>query len=992
MKRSILSLLAILMTIMAWADNVTVQQALQQAQRFIQQREDAGSRPKRVKGSAASQLTMVNQFSGLYLFNVGDNGGFVVVSNDDRTLPILGFSDKGVIDPDNMPDNMRAWLQGYADEIAWAKEHMPNNTKATTAGAVKTPCRVGSHSTAAIAPLVTARWDQSTPFNDLCPEYSSGKKSATGCVATAMAQVMYYHKWPQAATAVIPAYTTSGYGINMPSLPATTFDWDNMLDEYSNHWNGSNWESLPDYTAVQGTAVATLMQYCGSSILMNYGPSSGANTDKVASALREYFGYNKSTTQFVSRSFYTAAKWADLMYHELANGRPVVYGGQSSSNGHEFVCDGYQYADGTDFFHINWGWGGLSDDYFVLSALDPHAQGIGGSSSTDGYHFGQDAVIGIQPSISDVPIADITPNTINLTLNSMTPTSATTSCYMPVSITLNITNNSSDDYDGDIYLGQYGYGLLQGTNAFIAAGETKDVVVPFIPNETGQYGLVLFLPDGTGLYSLSSGVGSMVTVTEGQINDYVPIYGYYCDEYSKSQFIIPAANLEDMAHSTLNSVTFYASALSAISWGSAQFDVCLKEVTESSFASASLYDWSTLEKVYSGSLSVGSDGKMTITFSNPFQYEGGNLLVGINQTQPGSYVKVSWCGSTASSASLGGYNTKLEKQDFLPMTTFDYTPGSNSTPKPKNISVTPAGTSALVTWTGYEHATGYNVQYRTAAKSPVVFEDDFEKGLGKWTIYTEGEAPGPKGWYIFNPLNNGFDFEAHSGSYVASAWSWNNATYNADNWLITPQVVIGNELRFWVRTFPSYSDSYEVLLSTTGNAIKDFNVVLQAKAPAPTNGVWNEVVIDLSAYAGYQGYIAIHHVDYDKNYLFIDDFGIYEQAAEEGEWQNASATQTSKLLTGLTPLTTYELQVQGVYPAGTSAWTSTTTFLTTDAAFILGDANGDDKVDITDALCIVNYLVGNPPADFNAAAADVNGDGKITIADAVIVMNVMMNE
>ena len=120
-------------------------------------------------------------------------------------------------------------------------------------------------------------------------------------------------------------------------------------------------------TGTTATAVATLMKYCGWSVQMDYGPSSGANSNMVATALKEYFDYNSTTTQWVSRSFYTSAKWADLIYHELANNRPVVYGGQSSGGGHEFVCDGYKYENGTDFFHINWGWGGMSDNYFVLS-------------------------------------------------------------------------------------------------------------------------------------------------------------------------------------------------------------------------------------------------------------------------------------------------------------------------------------------------------------------------------------------------------------------------------------------------------------------------------------------------------------------------------------------------------------------------------------------------------------------------------------------------
>lgn len=989
MKRTILFLLVFCMAMVAWADNITAQQALKQAQSFIQQREDAGSRPKRVKGTAASQMTMAKQVSGLYLFNIADNGGFVIVSNDDCTVPVLGFSDSGSIDPDNMPDNMRAWLQGYADEIAWAREHdVAKATKATKAGAAQASRRVGSHSTAAITPLVASKWNQDTPFNDLCPEYSSGKKSATGCVATAMAQVMYYHKWPQSACAQINSYTWRGN--TMGPLEPTTFDWANMLDEYPFHWekSGSVYVKVSDCTDVQATAVATLMKYCGYSVQMYYGPESGSNTDLVASALKAYFDYKTSTVQAVSRSYYSYANWTDLIYHELANGRPVVYGGQSSGGGHEFVCDGYKYESSMDFFHINWGWGGTSDNYFVLSALDPDEQGIGGSSSTDGFHYGQDAVIGIQPSTGTGTTADITPVVINLKANSITPSSNPATCYVPMNITVNVTNNSADDYDGDISIGLYdgGWYVVAGTNCFIPSGTTKDVVVPYLPTEAGNYTIMPF--DGS---SYSIGSSTTFTVSAAQKNTRVPIFGDNCDEYSKSQIIIPAANLEEMAYGTLNSVTFYASTLSAINWGTAKFDVYLKEVPETSFASATLYDWSTMEKVYSGSLSVGSDGRMVITFSNPFVYEGGNLLVGINQTQSGNYYGLYWVGSSASSASLGGYNTSIAKQDFLPLTTFDYTPGLDAKTKPANVAVTPSGTSAKVTWTNSsEYATGYNLRYRTAEQEAVVFEDDFESGLGKWTVYTEGEAGGSNGWFTTNP-NNGLSFEAHSGSYAASAWSWNSSAYHADNWLVTPQVVMGSELRFWVRTHPSWPDSYEVLLSTTGPAIANFTVTLQAMAPAPSNSEWNEVVIDLSAYTGQQGYIAIHHVGYDNNYLLIDDFGIYGVGKAAGEWKNVSATTTNKVLTGLTQLTTYELQLQGVYSGGTSDWTVPVLFTTTDAAFVLGDANGDGEVTITDAVAIVNRILGNASGNFNEEAADVNGDHQITITDAVGVVNIILN-
>lgn len=713
MKRTILSLLAFMVVMVVWADDITAQQALQQAQSFIQQRETVGSRPKRIKGSPM-KLTMVKQVSGLYLFNINDNGGFVIVSNDDRTRPILGFSDSGAIDPDNMPSNMRAWLQGYADEIAWAKQHniatVTNVGKATSTGPVNAPRRVGSHSTKSIAPLVSTTWNQDAPYNNMTPYYSVDQSTgsvsysstggtyhcATGCVATAMAQVMKYHEWPKNSTTSIPLYQWGNAGITLSSLSATTFDWDNMLDSYS----GS-------YTTAQANAVATLMKYCGWSVKMNYGPSSGSNTDKVAEALRDYFDYNSTTTQFVSRSFYNAAKWADLIYYELAHNRPVVYGGQSSGGGHEFVCDGYKYEDSTDFFHINWGWGGQSDEYFVLSALDPDSQGIGGSSSTDGFHYGQDAVIGIQPSTSSGSTANITPNDINLTANSMTVDS-NPACYMPLNVTVNVTNNSSEDYDGDISIGRKNgntYYLIAGDNCDIPAGATRDVVIPFIPDEVGTYTIMPF--DGA---SMSIGEAISFTVTAADINPYVPVYGYYCDEYSRSQFIIPASEMpQESVNGTLNSVTFYGSTISAIDWGSAQFDVYLKEVGETTLSS--MKDWSSLNKVYSGSLSVGSDGKMVITFPVPYEYDGGNLLVGINQITKGNYANVYWVGTEATGASLGGYNTSIAQQDFLPFTSFDYTPGTGSSiPKPTSLTINySGGRTAIVTWTSSESAFDINV-------------------------------------------------------------------------------------------------------------------------------------------------------------------------------------------------------------------------------------------------------------------------------------------
>ena len=486
----------------AWADDVTAEQAREQAQRFMQQHRIASGKTNKVSPSKNLSMTMT-QMNGLYVFNMAEDGGFVIVSNDDRTTPILGFSDSGSIDPDNMPSNMKAWLKGYADEIAWLQKN--GNKSETKKGIAKTSpsWNVGDPKTN-IDPLLTTQWNQGEPYNNFCPEYAAGQKSATGCVATAMAQVIYYHQWPKTATPTIPAYT-DGYGVERAGLPAITFDWANMITDYSGEYSEEN-----------QNAVATLMLYCGWGAKMNYGPESESNLDKAATALKEYFDYQKETIKHLSRSFYSYANWIDLIYYELSQGRPVIYSGESSNSAHAFVCDGYQYVNETDFFHINWGWGGLSDDYFVLSALNPDEQGIGGSTSTDGYRYGQHTIIGIQPASKNNPIAAITPNIVDLQLNSMTPNSNLVGVGVPVTITLNITNNSKDAYDGDIYLGRKvggDYLLLTGNNAFIQAGETKDCHITLTPTEIGIYDLCFYLPDNySAFYTTDTKIWTSINV------------------------------------------------------------------------------------------------------------------------------------------------------------------------------------------------------------------------------------------------------------------------------------------------------------------------------------------------------------------------------------------------------------------------------------------------------------------------------------------------
>lgn len=489
MKRKVLFtlLLMVLGITGVWADDMTQRQAESYAMRFV-----IGH-----FGGVfdESEFKFQGTVCGLYVFSLSDAGGYLIVSNDDLTRPILGFSDTGTLDLENMPDEQRAWLQGYADEIKWLREHPMNDTYYSTY------TRAGTHDNINIEPLVSTKWAQRSPYNDLCPDYVAGKRAVTGCVATAMAQVMNYHQWPVAATTAIPGYKDV-YGNSHADLESATFDWANMLDSYSG-----------GETPEQNAAVALLMQYCGYSVEMNYGPSSGSCMFKVAPALKDYFDYNGTTT-YISRSSYSNDKWEDIIYHELASHRPVLYGGQSTGGGHAFVCDGYRFEYAADYFHINWGWGGKSDEYYVLSVLNPYSgQGTGGSSSQGGFYFGQEAIIGIQKSTDCGTLADITPAKVDLTPNSMTLSSETIFLGETATITLNVTNNSADDFDGDIYVGTSGC-LLVSSRISIPAGQTQDCTLTYKPTAAGAYGLIFFEPMDNGYYGNKGGVLATLTVIE----------------------------------------------------------------------------------------------------------------------------------------------------------------------------------------------------------------------------------------------------------------------------------------------------------------------------------------------------------------------------------------------------------------------------------------------------------------------------------------------
>ncbi|KAA5543396.1 thiol protease/hemagglutinin PrtT [Adhaeribacter rhizoryzae] len=325
-----------------------------------------------------------------YVFSAKETGGTVFVAADDRVTPILGYTLKGGYDPAKMPPSLIKWLENYKNEIRFAEKQATANPTAQSAWQdLKTGDKTSSSSDLTTAeevdPLLTTTWNQSPYYNELCPyDNAARQKAVTGCVATAMAQIMRYWKYPAKGSG-FHSYNHEKYGTLSANFSNTTYDWNNM----PNRLTGPN------------AAVATLMQNIGVSVDMNYDVAanggSGAYVISSASpvqhcseyALKTYFGYTE--VKGVERNDYTLSAWIELLKKELSEGRPILYAGFGSGGGHAFVCDGY---DQNNMFHMNWGWDGAYDGFFAISALNPSGVGTGGG--TGGFNSNQQAVINIK--------------------------------------------------------------------------------------------------------------------------------------------------------------------------------------------------------------------------------------------------------------------------------------------------------------------------------------------------------------------------------------------------------------------------------------------------------------------------------------------------------------------------------------------------------------------------------------------------------------------
>ena len=354
---------------MLWAEQVDAQAAQTIAQQFMQVHSSGrmmAPSPRMIL-THAEPATARMAAVDYYVFNAVDGKSFVIVSGDDRAEGILAYGD-GTLDMTDIPCNLQSMLDYYKEQMEYLHSHPGLQVQRGAPSLAASQVRY--------LPLLTCDWSQGRPYNDQCPEYTNGERCVTGCVATAMAQVMYYWRYPAQAPSV-PSLRLSW--TTLPVLPSTTFHWDDMLDVYTGN-----------YTPAQADAVSTLMRYCGQASSMDYGVDGSGTQVRCQNEAVKLMGYTHSS--MLNRSSYSKDRWLSIMLNELENGRPILFSGSGQDGGHAYVLDGY---DGEmDKFHINWGWASRGNGYFALDAFN--VEGMTFNSS-------QQMLINVYPSSTPKP-------------------------------------------------------------------------------------------------------------------------------------------------------------------------------------------------------------------------------------------------------------------------------------------------------------------------------------------------------------------------------------------------------------------------------------------------------------------------------------------------------------------------------------------------------------------------------------------------------------
>ena len=468
MKKILLLVVAVLMALQMSAGDVTASQAQAAANAFLRKQVAAGH----LKASAVSNLQLVKSEASVakptavdyYIFNSAKS--YVVVSGDDLAPQILMYGEEGSLDLNNIPPGMQWLLNKYKYQI--------DGLKAGTMVPVKLP----KFATTPVAPLVTANWDQSAPYNNQCPS-SGGSHAVTGCPATSLAMCYYKWKWPETYPAVAALSGTGG--LSAAALPERAADWANIIDEYTGPTNYTS-------TSEQKDAVAWLMRYAGQSIPdYQYSTSaSGANDPEIFQGCKN-MGYTDAQylllTELESSGWtytngpqqYTDAEWNEFMLNELHNGRPIEYLAYDIQNGYNVSGHAFNVfgCNASGQYYVNWGWSGDSNGYCTLHNFTT-ATGATGQAGAYVFKYGEAMIIGIEPPAGALNTPRIKVNPTSLMMNAIVGN--------PVTATFTVTGYNLTDRVNLALSGSNAFSL--NTTSISAAQAANEVTVTVTYNPT----------------------------------------------------------------------------------------------------------------------------------------------------------------------------------------------------------------------------------------------------------------------------------------------------------------------------------------------------------------------------------------------------------------------------------------------------------------------------------------------------------------------------
>lgn len=510
MKKILLALALALIPMLGFSQHRSESEAIAAAQEFWgngvnRAKLKAVSHKSMAKAKARAIAKAASTTSGskqsFYVINDEERNRFVIVSSDERLIKILGYSDNGTFDSETAPVGLIDMLNNYDEQYTNVYSELDKAPK----GVQK------NYSFSTIQPLIESKWGQSDPYNIDCPKdikSESGKNCATGCVATAMAQVMNFWKYPECGTGS-NTYTSSTQHISQSmDFSSVHFDWANMLNEYNS-----------DATESQKSAVATLMHAAGASVSMDYADESGAYGIDMAYALSHFWKYNPNVS-YKKKQYYSDEAWNQLILGELSEGHPILYAGQGNSSGHQFVLDGCN-EDG--MYHFNFGWTGMGDGYYTLEVLAPVYDIFGYQFPMGDYSSKQEMVCYVVPQEYGQKSGEFYASS-SLGLSS---TKVGSSQYV-ISTIYNCDANSTISINGNTsFTGEIGVGLFDKDFQFVKSLVKSNVTL------NGGYGKSLIEDitfDATtftegkqyyiALYAHSDKIGYSIAKTEKGAEDY----------------------------------------------------------------------------------------------------------------------------------------------------------------------------------------------------------------------------------------------------------------------------------------------------------------------------------------------------------------------------------------------------------------------------------------------------------------------------------------